>query len=130
MIMGRATFEISQTEILASKSQQWLRKVLTRSPDQWSQHSKIGTLEFTDQALGNVLNELSRRGLQNCAILGGESVYEQALESSLASDLWVTIEARAFGSGKRLAQRPIDAAFELETVEALGAQTALLKFRR
>ena len=130
MVMGRETFENSKKAILNAPSPRWLRKILTHSPEKWEHLTQTDVLEFTDLPIDDVLSELQSRERRNCAILGGESVYEMALQSKLVGELWVTIEARVFGTGKRLARMPIDACFSLQSAQSLGSQTALLKFTR
>jgi len=130
MIMGRATFEGSRKAILTSQSRRWLRKIVTHRPADWTRLERKESIEFTRQTVEKILHELESRGRQACAILGGESIYEQALQRPEVEQLWITVEAQGFGQGKRLAASPIHETFQLESLERLGPQTALLRFRR
>ena len=127
-VFGANTFEISQTEILQRLAPERLRIVLTRSPEKYSAFHHPDALEFTDAPPEAVLTDLRQRGKQRCAILGGSEMYTMFLERHLVDELWLTIEPRLFGAGKRLTNGRLDASLRLITHALLAENVLLAKY--
>lgn len=127
-VFGANTFAISQAEILQRLTPERLRIVLTRSPERYSTFHHPGALEFTDAPPEVVVADLRRRGKQRCAILGGSEMYTMFFERHLVDELWLTIEPRLFGAGKRLIDGRLGASLRLMTYVLLAEDTLLLTY--
>ena len=128
-VFGAKTFEVSQADILRNLAPERLRIVLTRSPEKYAAFHQIDRLEFTDTQPETILNDLRRREKQRCAILGGSDIYTMFLERLLVDELWLTIEPRLFGAGKRLTNGRLDCSLRLISHQLLAEDTLLLKYR-
>jgi dihydrofolate reductase len=127
-VMGATTFEASKAVILNSLHLDRLRVVWTRQPEKFAVYRKQDRLEFYAGDLHTLFAELGARGKKHCAVLGGTSVYSDCLGQGLVDELWLTLEPLVFGSGKRVAEGPLDVRLELLSTETLGAHTLLLKY--
>jgi dihydrofolate reductase len=87
-----------------------------------------GLIEFSAQEPETILDSLRADGRQRVAILGGGQVYNLFLARNLVDEVQLTVEARVFGVGTRLAGTsiPIDPSLALQDVTRLGANTVLL----
>lgn len=130
LVMGRKTFETVKEVIVASRSERFLRKILTRHPDRFATLERPGLVEFANATPEAIAAELAARGRKRCALLGGGEIYASFLKAGLVDELWVTVEPRIFGSGTPLAAGDLDVSFRLESAEALGDGAALLKYAR
>ncbi|MDQ8202367.1 dihydrofolate reductase family protein [Pelagicoccus sp. SDUM812003] len=130
MIMGRATFQTLQERISASKSTRYLRKIMTRQPERYADLAKPDLIEFTNASPAEILAELAARGRQRCALLGGGETYSRFLDSGLVDELWLTLEPLVFGSGTPLATGRLENRFRLASMETLGENTILLRYRK
>ena len=127
-ILGANTFAVSQTEILEHLASERLRIVMTRSPERYAAFHHADRLELTSAQPEALLEDLRRRGKQRCAILGGSEMYTMFLERHLVDELWLTIEPRLFGAGKRLTNGRLDASLRLITHALLAENVLLVKY--
>jgi len=127
-VLGAETYRVSREFIRSQSPGRPLRLVLTRSPDRFSADAIPGSLEFTNGTPAAVLTGLQRRGLEQCALLGGAQIHSLFFEAGLVDQLWLTVEPRLFGGGTPLFARRLDARLALRSVEKLGANTLLLKY--
>ena len=130
MIMGKITFDTLRERITQSTSTRYLRKICTREPELYQSHSRPNAIEFTNASPANILEDLSRRGRQNCVLLGGSQTYTRFLRENLVDRLWITFEPRLFGMGAPLVQGKVDYHFTLEDVERLSKDTIMAKYLR
>lgn len=128
-IMGGETYRTAREVIRATLMPERLRVVITRTPNAFSNDSTPGKLEFTDESPGQLIANLSQRGLQRCAILGGAQIHSLFLEAGLVDELWLTIEPLLFGGGTPLLARRTSTELTLLSSEKLGPNTLLLKYR-
>ena len=127
-ILGSKTFLTSQNEILDNLSEDRLRIIHTRTPEKYADFHRTGMLEFSKLPPENIVAELRLRGKKRCAVLGGAEVYTQFLARQLLDELWVTLEPRIFGGGKKLVTAPCDIALKLMECLALDDKTLLVKY--
>jgi dihydrofolate reductase len=134
-ICGRATYEGERTRLLRIvRSGQTTRRriVMTRQPDRYADDAVSGLLEFRSATPAQILDDLRADDRKRVAILGGGEIYSQFLADGLVDEMSITIEARIFGTGIRLAgtSTPIDPSFELQSVQQIGPGTVLLGLQR
>ena len=127
-VFGSKTFLASKSGILRHLSGDRLRIVQTRSPEKYAEFQRPGMLEFSDQPAGKIISELRDRGKTRCAILGGAGVYTQFLTQQLLDELWVTLEPRILGGGRRFVTETCDMTLKLLECFALDASTLVLKY--
>jgi dihydrofolate reductase len=128
-LMGSQTFEGGRERILQGIEQDRLRLVLTSEPSRYAGFARPDRLEFHTGDLARTIDWLRSRGFRRCAILGGTGIYTEAVARGLMDELWITLEPVAFGTGRRLFDGPNDFRFSLKSVERLGENTLLLKYR-
>jgi dihydrofolate reductase len=134
-ICGRATYEGERERLLKvvrSNTTSRRRIVMTRQPHRYNDDAVPGVLEFTDARPSEILDDLRADNRSRVAVLGGGEIYNQFLAKDLVDELSLTIEARIFGTGVRLAgtSTPIDPSFELRDVVQIGQGTVLLTMAR
>jgi dihydrofolate reductase len=131
-IMGSATYLAARDHIRKNLSARRRRIVLTRTPSRFEHDGEPGILEFSNDDPVALVDRLRADGHQRCALLGGGQIYSRFLADHLVDTLLLTIEPMIFGTGIRLAgiDRPIDAAFKLDDVTRLGADTVLMSLSR
>lgn len=127
-IFGSKTFLASKTGILRNLNAERLRIVLTRSPEQYVAYQHPDRLEFSNASPEAIVADLQQRGKKRCAILGGSEVYTLFLKKHLLHKLWVTVEPKLFGKGKKLVDAEVDVALELQEMLQLSTNTILLKY--
>jgi dihydrofolate reductase len=135
IIVGRITHAVGHEQIvnkLRANPDGRRRIVMTRSPQLFANDTFPGSLDFTDRSAAEILEALRTEGRQRVAVLGGGEIYNLFLEQNLVDELQITVEARVFGTGTRLAglTNPIDPSLELTNVDRLGSNTVLLTMRR
>ncbi len=128
-IAGRRTYEAGRESILRAREGSRLQIVLTSTPDRFAD-ARTDHLEFRNAGVAEVARELTRRGRNRCALLGGTRLYTEACAKGLLDELWVTVEPVAFGEGVRMFEGGVDFRFELANSKALSGNTLLLKYRR
>lgn len=130
LIMGRKTYDTLRDQIQNSTTTRFLRKIVTRDPQQFRNDEKQDLIEFTNAAPETILEELTQRGRSRTALLGGGEIYTQFLGANLVDELWLTIEPLLFGAGTPLVSKPIETdKLELKSSTPLNEQTLLLKYR-
>lgn len=130
LIMGRKTYDTLRNRILNSDTTRYLRKILTRSPQQFASDTRSDLIEFTDQVPSSILAELIDRGRDRTALLGGGEIYTAFLTAGLVDELWITIEPYLFGDGTPLFTQTQELTFELESATSLGDRSVLLKYKK
>lgn len=128
LIIGRRTYETIRERIQNSTTTQFLRKIITRAPDQFASEAKPGLIEFTSDSPQQVVSELRERGRGKTALLGGGEIYSQYLAAGLVDALWITVEPLLFGAGTPLLNKPLELSFELHSSTPLDENTLLLKY--
>ncbi len=134
-ICGRPTYLEERQHVLQSAREgrsARRRIVMTRDPAAMSADLVPGLLEFTNAEPAAILDDLRADGRQKVAILGGGQIYNTFLGQDLVDEVSLTIEARVFGQGTRLAgdATPIDPSLTLQDVARLGPDTLLLTLTR
>jgi len=127
-IMGAETFRVwrkTSTEPVRPKRPQW---VITRQPAMFAEEALPGWLEFTSDAPEKLLEKLSARGLQNCALLGGAKIHRLFLAANCVNEIWLTVEPVLFGQGTPLVDGPVTTELRLFATEKLSENTLLLKY--
>ncbi len=127
-LCGSSTFEAGKDSILNSLTPNRLRVVLTSRPKAFSQYVQEGILEFKSGDISTIFDELQKRGLTRCVVLGGTRVYTECIERKIMDELWVTIEPLGLGNGKRMFTGQVEFNFNLISVEHLSQNTLLLKY--
>jgi len=128
-VMGGKTYRIARETIRATLMPERLRMVLTRTPSILANDFLPGNLEFTASSPEQLVADLTRRGLQRCAILGGSQIHSLFLNANLIDELWLTIEPLLFGDGTPLLAGRSAAKLTLLSNESLAPNTLLLKYR-
>lgn len=128
-LYGSKTFEAAKSHVLKTLTPNRLRVVLTSRSASFSQYVQKGVLEFKSGNICKILNELKRRHMKRCVVLGGSNVYTQCIKSKVMDELWVTLEPLGFGSGKRMFIGQVEFHFSLSSVEHLSQDTLLLKYK-
>ncbi len=105
-----------------------LNIVLTRTPDV-SRNIK-GVLEFTNQSPEVILEDLAQRGYEKVVLGGGSAINSLFLNCNLIDEMYITIEPKIFGAGKRLFDDiHKDIALELIDSSPLNDNVILLHYR-
>ncbi len=134
-ICGRPTYLEERDHVLRTAREGLTarrRIVMTRNPTAMAADTVPGLLEFTDASPADILDDLRADGRERVAILGGGQIYNTFLGLDLVDEVSLTIEARVFGQGTRLAGEtaPIDPSLTLQDVTRLGPDTLLLTLTR
>jgi dihydrofolate reductase len=85
-------------------------------------------LEFTSNSTEDIIADLQKRKKTRCAVLGGSQVYNLFFAKNLLDELWLTVEPRLFGDGKRFIAERMDIALILKDMLKLSENTILLKY--
>lgn len=128
-LMGGGSYRAARDQIQATLDAERLRMVLTRSPEAYAAEGMPGRLEFRTGAASTAIGELARRRFRRCAVVGGPRTLTDCIRQGVLGELWLTVEPMAFGEGRRLVEGAVDFGFGLESVERLGAEAVLLKYR-
>jgi len=127
-IFGSKTFLASKTGLLHNLTKERLRIVLTRSPERYTAFQHPDMLEFTSHSPEDIVADLQKRNKTRCAVLGGGEVYTLFLAKNLLDKLWLTIEPRMFGDGKKFITERMDIDLLLKDMLKLSENTILLKY--
>lgn len=92
-IMGTNTFLQHKSKFINKTK---IRVVLTSRPKYYQKLYKNSNVLFTNNSLKQVVSDYSTKSI---AILGGSSVYTQALTDQVCSDMYITHENVTLGSG-------------------------------
>lgn len=105
-----------------------LNVIMTSTPEKFE--SEAGLLEFTNQSPLQILENLSQRGFTQVAIAGGAAINKLFLGQNLIDEIYLTIEPKIFGSGKRLFdQLNKDITLELIDHSLLNHNSVLLHYK-
>ena len=102
LIMGQVTYP---KHTKPGTNDNKLRVVLTHDPKNMQMLSK--NTQFVNAPLSDVLKDLKSKGYKNALILGGASVYNQAISNKLADTLLISVEPITLGSGLPLYSIPL-----------------------
>jgi dihydrofolate reductase len=127
-IFGSKTFLASKAGILRNVSRERLRIVVTRSPEKYAAYHHPELLEFTSDLPEEIVADLQRRRKKRCAVLGGGEIYTLFFARHLLDQLWLTIEPKVFGEGKKLAIEKTDVRLLLKNMQKLSENTILIKY--
>jgi dihydrofolate reductase len=127
-VMGAETYRTTRDWIRERMRAPRMRIVLTRTPQNFAPDARSGVLEFSAASPIDLLKELSARGHQRCALLGGAQIYSLFLKAALVDELWLTIEPCLFGAGTPLVSEALDIRLRHLSTENLTADTALSKY--
>ncbi len=129
IVMGRGTYQSVKDKIQLSPDK--LRTVLTTHPEQYADQTVASQLEFVHATPARLVDNLQNRGFENLLVVGGSQIISDFLAARLASELYLTIEPRLFGSGQPLlAAVPLDVELQLLNQRQLNERgTMLLKYR-
>lgn len=94
-----------------------------------SKEKRYEGVEITQKEPTELLQELEKRGYKEVAICGGSIIYTMFMDAGLIDTLYLTIEPVVFGSGLTLFNKSLEGKLNLESVERLGEQTAVLTYR-
>jgi len=128
-IFGSKTFLASKAGILRNLTPERLRIVLTRSPEKYAAYQHPDMLEFTSDSPDDIVADLRKRKKIRCAVLGGGEVYTLFFTRNLLDELWLTVEPRIFGDGKKFIAERMDISLSLKDMLKLSEDTVLLKYR-
>lgn len=128
-VMGSRTYESMRSVFRRVASPAHPLHVLTRRPQSYAGEVIPGALEFTSATPRELVERLRGEGKKNCALVGGSLVHSAFLRDRLIDELWLTIEARVFGTGTSLFAEATDIQLTLLTSEKLSQDTLLLKYQ-
>ncbi len=128
-IVGAESFRVSRNWMLSRLMPDKLRVAVTRTPEAFADVADPDSFEFTSQSPRAIVEDLRTRGHHLCALLGGGRIYSLFLQARCVDELWVTLEARLFGSGTPFCPGQFDFPLELLSHDSLDRNTLLLKYR-
>lgn len=125
ILMGGKTYETARSYIKPKTGK--LRIVVTRDPQKFSADFIKDQLEFTNEPIEKLVNDLETRGFNQMLLLSGEGLNKQFLESGLVDELILTIEPKIFGLGNGIVRETkFDLQLKLLNYEKLNDQGTLL----
>lgn len=98
IVMGSSTYEAARESMRHREGK--LRIVLTHTPEKYSQDVISGQLEFSNESPKELVQRLEQQGYQEMLLVGGGQTNAQFLKDGVLTDLFLTIEPKAFGKGK------------------------------
>lgn len=128
-IFGGASFRVAREWMRNRLMPDKLRVAVTRTPEVFAAEAEPGSFEFTAESPTAITENLRSRGYRSCALLGGGQIYSLFLQAGCVDELWITVEARLFGTGTPLCPGQVDLPLRLVSHEHLGGDTLLLKYR-
>ena len=92
--------------------------VYTRHPESFdtTQHSQAATYQPTNESPQQLVARLTAAGVEQLAICGGASIYQQFLAAGVVTKLFLTIEPTLFGKGIRFFGE-FDQEYDLQLLE-------------
>lgn len=125
IVMGSSTYEAARTKIHAKKGQ--LRIIITRNPDKYSKEKVDGQIEFLNTSPSNLINQMTQKGYDELLLVGGGEVNKLFLENVLVNEIYLTVEPKIFGNGKKVfAAGEYEIDLELVDVKKLNEKGTLL----
>lgn len=123
MVMGRKTFELARPK----PQEGILRVVVTKNPPEFQSEQVPNQLEFTSASLKVIVQNLEKRGYKTMLLVGGAALNTAFLKEGLVDELWLTVEPKIFGSGKKIVgEEKMDVKLKLYDLKKLNDQGALL----
>lgn len=86
-------------------------------------------IKVTSEAPRELINDLSAKGCQEIAIIGGAQIYTLFMAAGVVNTLYLTVEPVIFGQGISLFTQPISVSLELVAAKQLGSQTVVNEYR-
>jgi len=139
-VMGRTTFQTMGGRALAER----LLIIQTSQAELLDEnHGKIGNLDelnnwhfnpgktevlISSLPIPELVDKLSKSGVNELAICGGSNIYAQWLQSGLVNNLYLTLEPKLFGQGVPLLAGAVDIKLDLLSVEKLNSKTLLIEY--
>ncbi|MCP4115735.1 MAG: dihydrofolate reductase [Desulfobacteraceae bacterium] len=120
MIMGSRTFDTIGRALPGRKN-----IVMTRNKARKS----CGDLIFTDKPPRLILEELSRQGYGEVALIGGTVINSLFAKANLIDEVCVTVVPILFGRGLSLFDLEMDTRLELVDTEVIGEGSLVLRYR-
>ncbi len=127
-IFGSKSYRVAREWMRTRLMPDKLRVTLTRTPEQYAGEAVPGSFEFTRNSPREIVEDLRARNYRECALLGGGQTYSRFLQAGYVDEIWVTVEARLFGTGTQLCPGQFDIPLRLLAHESLGGDTLLLKY--
>lgn len=126
LIMGRKTFEANIDKFLTSNK---VRIVRTTKPDTYKNKYPSAHVVFSKDSLIDIVSNYKDNKI---ALLGGSTVYIDAINLQLADTIYLTIEPIVLGSGTRFLSKGTDIhGYKLVDEELLGnAGTMLATYKK
>ena len=125
ILMGGNTYELAKSHIKTSAEK--LRIVVTRDPAQFSEDEIKDQLEFVNKPLHELISRLEDRGYNQMLLLSGENLNKEFFEQNFISEIYLTIEPKIFGSGKKmLVESVLDINLKLLSLEKLNENGTIL----
>lgn len=84
--------------------------------------------ETTALSPSQLIEQLSREGVETLAVCGGSTIYGLFLDSGVVSEMYITVEPVVFGEGIKLFNQKLIKHFSLEQVTKLNADSLLLHY--
>ena len=121
VIMGSNTFDTIGHPLPGRKN-----IVMTRNKNRKSDHPD---LVFIDQAPAELLEDLSRQGFDQAALIGGSVINSLFAKENLITQIHLTLVPAVFGQGLSLFNIPLDLALEYETCREIDKGHILLIYK-
>lgn len=121
IIMGSKTYDTIGSPLPDRKN-----IVLTRNPSRRSNHPD---LEFTAKSPDAILKDLETAGFKEAVLVGGSVINSVFARMNLIDEIIITIAPRIFGTGVPLFNHEMDMRLDLQSVETLGRNYVLLRYR-
>lgn len=129
IFMGRKTYEGAKSYMV--HSDQKLRIVFTKNPEQYQEEEIRGQLEFTNENPKETVTRLEKEGYTDALLVGGASINVEFFTNNLVTEVWQTVEPMLLGEGAGILGH-IDRNINLELLsqEKLNdTGTLLLKYK-
>lgn len=129
IVMGRKTYEAMAPHMDHTTGK--LRIVVTSRPENFSDQTIPGALEFTNEQPRELVTRLEAAGYDSMLLAGGGRLNGTFLQAGQVSELYATIEPRLFGQGAPLVGTELlDVSLRLESCKQLNdTGTLLLQYR-
>ncbi|MFC1787713.1 dihydrofolate reductase family protein [Patescibacteria group bacterium] len=121
VIMGRKTWETIGRPLKDRRTIVMTRHKITETD--------LEGVEFTNEALQELIERLKAEEVETVALCGGASIYSLFLRQGLVDEMYLTVEPIMFGSGVPLAEGFDQIDLELIDSTLLGQQAVLLHYK-
>ncbi|HYD35841.1 MAG TPA: dihydrofolate reductase family protein [Vitreimonas sp.] len=126
IVMGRETYQSSRSMIRLQPGKQ--RVVVTSTPEKYVHEEVEGQLSFTNAQPAELTKKYAQAGYAQMLLVGGAQLAGSFLAAGLIDEIFLTVEPRAFGSGRPLFEGVLPRSTHLKLLSArqLNAQGTLL----